>query len=262
MTREIPSAPYSDETLVAYLDNQLSEPLRAQFEAQLAQDDVLAQRLAQMSRSNLPFHDAFGAMLQEAPVGKLQAALDAIPDTPVATSRRFSRRALLAASVSFLAVGLLAGRYSTLFTSDDNWRARVADYMSLYTAQTLADVYDSAGQQQTQLSRVQNALGIALTPAALAVQGASLKDARMLHYDDYDIAQITYLDRKYGPMALCITRSEHRGTTAQESEIRRGMNVVYWRHAGYNFMLIGHSPADDMATHAVALQANIRQVVS
>lgn len=257
MTREIPAAPYADEVLVAYLDNQLSESQRAKFDAQLAQDDVLAQRLAQMSRSNLPFHDAFGAMLQEAPVGKLQAALDAIPDARIAGSSGFSRRSLLAASLSFLAVGLLGGRYSTLFASDDNWRARVADYMSLYTAQTLADVDDSAGQQKIQLARVQNTLGIALSPAALAVQGADLKDARMLHYDEYDIAQITYLDARYGPMALCITRSEHRDNTALQREIRRGMNVVYWRNAGYNFMLIGHSPAPALAAHAAALQANL-----
>ncbi|WP_047606464.1 anti-sigma factor family protein [Rahnella aquatilis] len=257
MTREILSAPYADDVLVAYLDNQLSESQRAKFDAQLAQDEVLAQRLVQMSRSNLPFHDAFGAMLQEAPVGKLQAALDAIPDARAAGSSGSSRRALLAASLSFLAVGLLAGRYSTLFTSDDNWRARVADYMSLYTAQTLADVYDSASQQKIQLARVQNTLGIALNPAALAVQGADLKDARMLHYDDYDIAQITYLDAQYGPMALCITRSEHRDNTALQREIRRGMNVVYWRNAGYNFMLIGHSPAPALTAHAAALQANL-----
>ncbi|MGV0083265.1 anti-sigma factor family protein [Rahnella aceris] len=257
MTREIPAAPYADEVLVAYLDNQLSESQRAKFDAQLTQDDVLAQRLAQMSRSNLPFHDAFGAMLQEAPVGKLQAALDAVPDARIAGSSGFSRRALLAASLSFLAVGLLGGRYSTLFASDDNWRARVADYMSLYTAQTLADVDDSAGQQKIQLARVQNTLGIALSPAALAVQGADLKDARMLHYDEYDIAQITYLDARYGPMALCITRSEHSDNTALQREIRRGMNVVYWRNAGYNFMLIGHSPAPALAAHAAALQANL-----
>ncbi|RKT66666.1 anti-sigma factor RsiW [Rahnella aquatilis] len=257
MTREIPAAPYADEVLVAYLDNQLSESQRAKFDAQLAQDDVLAQRLAQMSRSNLPFHDAFGALLQEAPVGKLQAALDAIPDARIAGSSGFSRRALLAASLSFLAVGLLGGRYSTLFASDDNWRARVADYMSLYTAQTLADVDDSAGQQKIQLARVQNTLGIALSPAALAVQGADLKDARMLHYDEYDIAQITYLDARYGPMALCITRSEHSDNTALQREIRRGMNVVYWRNAGYNFMLIGQSPAPALAAHAAALQANL-----
>ncbi|MBU9811765.1 anti-sigma factor [Rahnella sp. C60] len=257
MTREIAPAPYADEVLVAYLDNQLSESQRAKFDAQLSQDDVLTRRLAQMSRSNLPFHDAFGAMLQEAPVGKLQAALDAIPDARGTGSPGLSRRALLAASLSFLAVGLLAGRYSTLFTSEDNWRARVADYMSLYTAQTLADVYDSAGQQKIQLARVQNTLGIPLSPAALAVQGADLKDARMLHYDDDDIAQITYLDARYGPMALCITRSKSVENTSLQREIRRGMNVVYWRTAGYNFMLIGHSPATTLAAHAAALQANL-----
>lgn len=260
MTREIPPVPFSDEVLVAYLDNRLSENQRAQFDTRLAGDDVLAGRLAQMARSNLPFHDAFGSMLQGAPVGRLQAALDAIPDAPVARSHGFSRRALLAASVSFMAVGLLAGRYSALLSgesSKDNWRDRVADYMSLYTAQTLADVNDSGEQQQIQLARVHKTMGIGLSPAALEVQGAELKNARILHYDDYDIAQITYLDARYGPMALCITRSEHRENTAQESEIRQKMNVVYWREAGYNFMLIGHSPAAVMAAQAAALRANL-----
>lgn len=257
MNREILSSPFSDEALVAYLDNQLSAKQRAQFERQLAHDDVLAERLAQMARSSLPFHDAFGAMLQDAPVGRLQATLNAIPDVPAAASRGVSRRALLAASVSFLAVGLLAGRYSTLLHADITWRDRVADYMSLYTAQTLADINDSPEQQQLQLSRVQKSLGIVLTPAALSVQGAALKNARMLHYDEYDIAQITYLDARFGPMALCITRSEQRDDTAQESEIRQKMNVVYWRQSGYNFMLIGHSPAPVLAEHAASLQAKL-----
>ena len=257
MTRELLSSPFSDEVLVAYLDNQLSEQQRAQFEQQLAHDDVLGERLAQMARSSLPFHDAFGAMLQEAPVGRLQAALDAIPDAPAAASHGVSRRALLAASVSFLAVGLLAGRFSTKLHTETTWRDRVADYMSLYTAQTLADVNDSPEQQQMQLARVQKTLGIALSPAALVVQGAALKNARILHYDEYDIAQITYLDARFGPMALCITRSEHPGNSSPESEIRQKMNVVYWRRSGYNFMLIAHTPAAVLAEHAASLQAKI-----
>lgn len=257
MTRETLSSPFSDEVLVAYLDNRLSEKQRTQFDQQLAHDDVLGERLAQMARSNLPFHDAFGAMLQEAPVGRLQAALDAIPDAAASASRGVSRRALLAASVSFLAVGLLAGRYSTQLNAATTWRDRVADYMSLYTAQTLADINDSPEQQQLQLSRVSKTLGIALSPAALVVQGAELKSARLLHYDEYDIAQITYLDVRFGPMALCITRSEHRGDAAAEREILQKMNVVYWRQSGYNFMLIGHSPAAVLAEHAASLQAKI-----
>lgn len=257
MNGETLSSPFSDEVLVAYLDNRLSEKQRTQFDQQLARDDVLGERLAQMARSNLPFHDAFGLMLQDAPVGRLQAALDAIPDAPVSRPGGVSRRALIAASVSFMAVGLLAGRYSTTLPVESTWRDRVADYMSLYSAQTLADVSDSVEQQQIQLSRVQKTLGIALSPAGLVVQGAELKNARLLHYDEYDIAQITYLDARSGPMALCITRSEHPGNTAPQSEVRQKMNVIYWRDSGYNFMLIGHSPAAILAKHAATLQARI-----
>ncbi|TPG57004.1 anti-sigma factor family protein [Ewingella americana] len=256
MTQKCLPVPFSDEVLVAYLDNQLSRAEREQFARRLQEDEILSERLTLLSHSSLPFHDAFEPMLAQAPLAALQARLDAIPEAvrPVG----ISRRRLLAASVSFLAVGLLAGRYSAqVSAADSNWRERVAGYMSLYTAQTLADVNDTAEQQQQQLSRVQNTLGIALSPAALAVPGATLKNARILHYDDYDIAQISYLDEEYGPMALCITRSEQQNSTPQESEIRQGMNVVYWRNAGYNFMFIGHCPAAEMAVRAGALRATI-----
>jgi len=258
MTREIPPAPFSDEVLVAYLDNRLSEKQRAQFDARLAADDVLAGRLAQIARSNLPFHDAFGSMLQGAPVGRLQAALDAIPDAPVARSRGFSRRALLAASVSFMAVGLLAGRYSALLSgesSKDNWRDRVADYMSLYTAQTLADVNDSAEQQQIQLARVHKTMGIRLSPAALEVQGAELKNARILHYDDYDIAQITYLDARYGPMALCISPLEQSNDAEIQNEQRHSMNIAWWKSRSYQYVLIGRNPTAQLEASARQLQS-------
>ena len=51
MNGETLSSPFSDEVLVAYLDNRLSEKQRAQFDQQLARDDVLGERLAQMARS-------------------------------------------------------------------------------------------------------------------------------------------------------------------------------------------------------------------
>lgn len=133
----------------------------------------------------------------------------------------------------------------------------IAGNILLFSASASAMGDNSPEQQQLQLSRVQKTLGIVLTPAALSVQGAALKNARMLHYDEYDIAQITYLDARFGPMALCITRSKERDDTAQESEVRQKMNVVYWRQSGYNFMLIGHSPAAVLAEHAASLQAKL-----
>lgn len=262
MTQERLPIPFPDDVLVAWLDNQLSDAQREQFAQRLQNDDILAERVTQLSYSNLPFHDAFEPMLADAPLTNLQARLNAIPD-PVPSSsaamRGVSRRHLLAAAVSFLAVGVAVGRYvlpPETPENDLNWRNLVAQYMSLYSADTLADINESAAQQQQELRRVNGALGTDLTVEQLALQGATLKNARLLNYDQYTIAQITYLDPSYGPMALCITRSSQRGDTAQQSEIRRGMNVIYWRTKGYNYMLIGHNPASDMALHGqVLLQA-------
>ncbi len=246
--------PFSDEVLVAYLDNQLSLAEREQFDERLQHDEILSERLMLLSHSSLPFHDAFEPMLADAPLTDLQTRLDTIPDP--AQPAGVNRRQLLAAAISFLAVGVLVGRYAlppATSEKDNNWRNLVAQYMSLYSAETLADINEPPARQQAELQRVQNNIGIALTPAQLALSGAELKNARILSYDDYRIAQISYLDPKYGPLALCITRTSQPGKTAQESEVRRGMNVVYWRSNGYNFMLIGHNPVDQMTAHGHTL---------
>ncbi|GBU13186.1 membrane protein [Enterobacterales bacterium] len=250
MTQPCLHLPCSDEMLVAYLDNQLSLAEREQFTERLRHDEILSERLALLSHSSLPFHDAFEPMLADAPLADLQARLDAIPEP--ARPAGVNRRQLLAAAVSFLAVGVLVGRYalpSTTSEKENNWRSLVAQYMSLYSAETLADINDSPARQQAELQRVKNNLGIALTSAQLALPGVELKNARILSYDQYRIAQIAYLDPQYGPLALCITRTSEHGNTAQASEVRRGMNVVYWCSKGYDFMLIGHNPPDQMAAH-------------
>lgn len=262
MTQERLPIPFPDEVLVAWLDNQLSDAQREQFAQRLQNDDALAERLAQLSYSNLPFREAFEPLLADAPLVNLQARLDAIPDPAAAKSasnRGVSRRHLLAAAVSFLAVGVAVGRYGVPFTPPEQelgWRNLVAEYMSLYSTDTLADIHESAEQQEEELQRVNASLGTTLTPARLVLQGATLKNARLLNYDHYNIAQITYLDAEHGPLALCITRSSKQGDAAQESEVRRGMNVIYWRANGFNYMLIGHNPAEEMAQHGqVLLQA-------
>lgn len=260
MTQERLPIPFSDDVLVAWLDNQLSDAEREQFAERLRSDDILAERVAQLSYSNLPFHDAFEPMLANAPLADLQARLNAIPD-PVAASasgpaRGVSRRHLLAAAVSFLAVGVAVGRYAVPVATpekDLGWRNLVAQYMSLYSTDTLVDIHESAQQHEKEFLRVNATLGTSLTAAQLALPGADLKNARLLNYDQYNIAQITYLDPAYGPMALCITRASTQSNTDQQSEVRRGMNVIYWRAKGYNYMLIGHNPPDQMASHGQRL---------
>ena len=80
MTQERLPIPFPDEVLVAWLDNQLSEAQREQFAQRLQSDEALVDRLNQLSYSNLPFHEAYEPLLSEAPLSRLQARLDAIPD--------------------------------------------------------------------------------------------------------------------------------------------------------------------------------------
>lgn len=250
MTDNISSSPVADTLLVAYLDNELDDEQRHMLALRLGQDGALVKRLATLQQSQLDFEAAFEPLLAQAPIASLQANLDVlVKKTPQPINNGVSRRSLLAAAVSFLVLGAGVGRYILAPLPDEedsHWRSLVAQYMSLYTADTLADIPDSPAQRQVELNRVAKDVGLTVTPQQLQLQGAQLKNARILRYDEYNIAQISWLDEKYGPLALCITRSEHEGNIAQAAEVRRGMNVIYWRHAGFNFMLIGHAPAGDI----------------
>ncbi len=267
MTQRHSIPPLADELLVAYLDNELDAAGRRQVEEQLSDDPQLAERLALLDRASLPFSAAYADMLKQAPQARLQARLDSLDptgqqpqeETPAAPGRSITRRNLFAAAVAGLAVGVLGGRLSFGPFADlrrrDNWRDLVAEYMSLYTDETFADAADSPDLQQRQLQTVGARLGLPLDPERLRLPGAELKFARLLSYDQQPIAQIAYLDEKHGPLALCITHTRNGREQGLETEVLRGMNVVYWATAGHRFMLIGHNPPEELSALAKKLAA-------
>ncbi|WP_034456866.1 anti-sigma factor family protein [Buttiauxella noackiae] len=239
----------SDEMLVAYLDNELSEEQRNVLESRLLEDDALAQRLALLERSNLPFKKAFEPLLQMAPIERLQQTL--YPNTHQTPA--VSRRHLIAAAVSFLALGVMGDRVIIYLTQpEDNWRELVAQYMALYTPETLAET-PSNQSMDAQLRTAGEQLGLVLSSSSLSLPGAVLKNARILAYDDQQIAQITWLDEVHGPMALCITKNTGRGMQ-KKNEQRLGMNIVYWASANHQFMVIGHGSEAQMNEIAGRLQ--------
>ncbi|MBX4954796.1 anti-sigma factor family protein [Rhizobium lentis] len=245
----------SDEDLTAFIDGELTAEEAARIEAIVQEDESVAARLEFLARANLPFEQAFAPLLSEAPREKLQAMLAAIPahegarfaSAPAATRRRFLG-ALAASLVAGIAIDrAVIGIGRGLSPNDENseWRAVVADYISLYTAETLAGPVPGRQDQAAQLATLDEKLGLSLSPEAVALPGIDFKRALLLQYDGKALAQVAYLDPETGPMALCIVKSD-AGPKAPDLENRKGMNVVYWSNGTHAFMLIGHATADRM----------------
>lgn len=242
----------SDEQLTAFIDGELEAVEHDRIERMIESDAKVAERFDLLSRGDLPFHEAFEPLLAAAPRGKLDAMLAAIPSSKEQTKAAsgIGRRGFLAAIAACLVAGIAIDRAAIgighrLAKPDEGseWRAVVAEYLSLYTPDTLSGSAGDRAQQVAQLSEVGSKVGLALTPEAIAIPGVDFKRAILLNYDDKPLAQIAYLDPESGPMALCITPST-TGASAPDMENRRGMNVVYWSDAAHAFMLIGHSPID------------------
>ncbi|PCK88730.1 Fis family transcriptional regulator [Rhizobium sophoriradicis] len=256
----------SDEDLTAFIDGELTAEQAARIEAIVKEDERVAERLEFLARASLPFEQAFAPLLQEAPREKLERMLDAIPareDAKAVSAPAASRRRFLAALAAALVAGIaidravlgLGGGFSAKDESSE-WRAVVADYISLYTAETLAGPSPAWESQAAQLAPLDEKLGLSLSPEAVSLPGIDFKRALLLQYDGKPLAQIAYLDPDTGPMALCIVRSD-AGPKAPDLESRKGMNVVYWSNGRHAFMLIGHAAADRMAAIADGLRGRV-----
>jgi anti-sigma factor RsiW len=95
-----------DERLIALIDNELDPEARRLLSARLAEDEALRARFESRRRSRDRLGAAFDALLKEAPVERLAAALPGIAPAPPPARARF-RWAELAAG---FAVGVLAAR--------------------------------------------------------------------------------------------------------------------------------------------------------
>lgn len=250
----------SDEDLTAFIDGELTREETARIEVMVNEDEATAERLEFLARANLPFEQAFAPLLAEAPRQKLEAMLAAIPaqqsaksgPTPAFASRRRFLGALAASLVAGIAIDRAVigiGRGFSAKDENSEWRAVVADYISLYTAETLAGPAPGREDQAAQLAGLDEKLGLSLSPESVSLPGIDFKRAQLLQYDGKALAQIAYLDPETGPMALCIVKSD-KGPKTPDLESRKGMNVVYWSNATHAFMLIGHAAADRMTAIA------------
>jgi anti-sigma factor RsiW len=243
----------SDELLVAFLDGELEGAERARIDALIKADEAIAARYEFLSRSEMPFYDAFEPLLENAPTTDLEAILERLPAPIVAepATKGWSRRSFIAAAIGLVVVGVAADRTYLGMQDVSNerdgseWRAVVAEYLTLYTPETLANLATDEQAQSEQLRNVGDKLGLSLPMEAVSLPGIPLKRAQILQYDGKPLGQIAYLDPANGALALCIVQSS-KGPSTPRTEQRYGMNVVYWSDQAHGYMLVGHNPVDQL----------------
>lgn len=264
------SIPYSDEAIVAWLDGEMDAQEAGAFEQRLKRDEPLSARTAELMRSNQPFADAFEGLLDAAPEARLQQNLaQLLAQTPVPEPARgqVSRRTLIAASLSFLMIGSGMGYFARPENSARRESATIRDleaqYMSLYDAQTLADVDNSAAVMTRSLARTASEMGLRLSVRQLTLPDAQLKSIRLLRYDTTPIVQIAWDHPEDGPLALCISREPLQNPTALQEETRHGMHLAWWHERGYQYVLIGRSAPAQLQLRARDLRQELnRQAIS
>ncbi len=249
----------TDEMLVAYLDGELDVSDRADVETALSTEAAVSSRLETLRRSNLPYSESFEPLLSHAPREKLEAMLAAIPSPQAApSSRPVSRRGLIAAALGCLVAGmaldraLIAAHNLALSHSADeeaDWRGEVAEYLALYTPETLRNMTIEESKRVAQLQHASQRLGLQLDPFAMSLGGLEMRRTQVLEYDGKPLGQIMYLDPEHGPVALCIIASGV-GARKMRTEQRSGLNLVYWSSETHAFVMAARNPIEDLHARA------------
>jgi anti-sigma factor RsiW len=254
-----------DSELVAYLDGELPETERGALVARLRVDAALQRRLDYLATGGRPFTAAFGALLTGAPTLRLQGLLaqPRIETAPAGPNRR--RLVYVAAGLLVFAAGATLGFGLPLAfrqpddivepVAADGWREVVAEYLTLYTSETLADIPEDAAQQARELSLIAGKLAIGISPEKIALPDLAFKRAQLFDFDGRPLAQIAYLSR-HGPVAFCVTKNE-LPDAGREFEERHGQSIVYWSKGGYAFMLIGRMPKPQLDALAATLEQRV-----
>ena len=250
-----------DAELVALIDNQVDAGGRAALLARLGADERLRQRYEELQRTTSPLEASFDALLGQAPVARLRAALSA--DEPLRQqSRRFFGFAFreLAAGVviGLLVAGAVAWAASVvgLFGGKEDWRTAIAEYTHLYTNETFSPFHPDAAMQAAELNVVGPKVGASLTPENVALPGLRFTTAFMLSYGDDPLGVIAYVDPSGAPVLLCIL-ANRASDAPMRSEPRGDLSLAWWSRSGRTHLVIGRIPEDKAVALAQMLEKRV-----
>jgi anti-sigma factor RsiW len=263
----------SDDRLVAYIDGELSADEREIVSRELERDPELRGRLEFLDAGGRPFAQAFDLLLEAAPDARLQAMFAGLIDgaatarptqenenviplrrpTPSAGMRPIWQLAAAASiALTIFGGGVITGailgrepaqRIAETPSATRTWMEAVAQYVSLFSEQTLAGMPADEAAREAGLRRVSTALGIDLSRDKLALPSLAFRGTQLLQLEGKPLAQIAFQSETGKPVAICIIKTT-KSPEAPSGDRKHGLNIVHWVANGYGYMVIGDVPQD------------------
>jgi anti-sigma factor RsiW len=270
---------HSDETLVAYLDGELDSAEQHDVDAWLDADPTARERLVALARSTELVHKAYADIINEPVPDRLIAAARGARDGGAAAPheaeilvlRRPVRAAIAAPVVRWgggLAVaagllGLVLGGTGTYFATgvfnpanpaaerrlaaaatNNTWLDNAAGYYKLVVNagdSMLVDV-PAGGDTGEALQKISQSLPQQVRLPDLKPWGLNFRGARLVVVEGRPAAQLVYVteNKAIGPLSLVIGASK-QPDVAPTFDRRQDVNLLYWRHQGRAYALVGQT---------------------
>jgi anti-sigma factor RsiW len=253
----------SDEKLIAYLDGELPESERAEIASALEHDPELRLAAQRLGESANLLRAALDEVLREPLPGRLIAAARGESAKVVSLALRVKRAMIeqrrwwIGVPVAASLVGLTIGGSLGYFAGDAqgtnaaeqaqadlasrSWLDNIAGYHKLFVNAGaddtgLADVPANADDARKGSQKLPADFHLPnLKPWGLVFQGA-----RFLIVDGRPATQLFYTtdNKALGPITLVVGASS-KGDLAPTFDHRDDLNLLYWRHHGHAYALVG-----------------------
>ncbi|SAK74748.1 transmembrane anti-sigma factor [Caballeronia hypogeia] len=246
-----------DSLLMAYVDGELSPEQRGEIEAAIAHSDELAERVAALQASVLPYRAAYDRQTVPPVPESLTRRIEELVSVsapqersaPRGGNRRFSMQWAAAAFVAgAICSGVLTGYFSgvnPLKPGVDPWVKSVAEYQVLYGRDTVANLREDKTSTEQVMADIHQRDGMPVEVPDLRQVGLKFKRVQRLNYHDRPLIQMVYLPERGDPVALCVIEENESDAPVKSSQVGE-MKTVTWRANRLAYVLLAKTPSLDL----------------
>jgi anti-sigma factor RsiW len=236
-----------DELLHAYIDNALSAEQRRAFEAAIASDPELAERVRAYTAQNEALHQLFDPVLAE--THELR-----ITQRPTAGRRWL---ALAATLVLGIALGFVTRGWIAMPAAPPTIARQAALAHVAYLPEVRHPVEVAAAEEQHLVAWLSKRLAAPLRAPTLAASGYQLLGGRLLPAANRDdpapVALLMYENAQGKRLSLLVKREARNEATSFRYARDGSTNVFYWIDGPFGYALAGDVSKEELQTLALAV---------